>query len=95
MLDPVFDTAQCFTRVASPKVTSFVASVLRELKAPKSLSERNLAQLQLAERVSRQFDLDVVSAVEAVAPLYEAKFPKPKAIRPGIRRIGNASITLH
>lgn len=95
MIDPVFDTAQCFIRAHGARVATFIQSVLLELQAPKSLAARNLAQLQLAERVSRQFDMDVVSAVEAVAPLYERRFPKPLPKRAVVRRVGLASIVLH
>lgn len=94
MLDPMFNIADLFMHVAAPKVTSFIRSVLLELEPPKSMSDRNLAQLKLARRVAEQFDLEVVSAVEAVAPLYAARFPRPLPRPKMLRRIGNASIAV-
>lgn len=80
-LDNPFRTADVFVRTGAPHVESFIRSALREQPSPKSLRQRNLAQLLLAERVARQFELDndpqaaLRKAVEAVAPLYEQKFP--------------------
>jgi hypothetical protein len=70
-----FRTSDYFVRTGAPRVEAFIRSALSEQKPPKSLRERNLAQLQLAERVRGQFELDITSAVEAVAPLYGQKFP--------------------
>ena len=92
MLDPVFNVADLFMRVAAPKTTSFIRSLLMEEQAPKSFAERNLRQLVLAKRIAAQCELELVAAVEALAPLYESRFPKQPKPRRVIRRIGNASI---
>lgn len=92
MLDPVFGLTDMFLHTAAPRCTAFIASAIRELQAPKSLAERNLAQLLLAKRVSKQFELEITAAVEAVAPLYAAKFPKPQPKPRLLKRLGNASI---
>lgn len=71
-----FRTADVFVRTGAPHVDSFIRSALQEMKAPTSVRERNMAQLVLAERLLRQFELgDLTKAVECVAPLYAAKFP--------------------
>lgn len=80
-----FNTASVFIRTGSPQVGSFLESALRECQPPRSVKERNLAQLILAERLQRQFEFpDLVKAVEAVAPMYAARFPhaipKPRAL---------------
>lgn len=78
--DNPFATADVWIRTGAPKVDTFIHSALRELQPPKSVKERNLAQLVLAERLMRNFEFGtgnagLTKAVEAVAPLYSAKFP--------------------
>ena len=91
----VFEADAAYIRIASPRATAFIAALLVALNPPKSLAERNLEQLKLARKVAAQFDIDIVHAVEAVSPMYRAKFPPPPPPRKVVRRIGNASIILH
>lgn len=76
-MDNVFRTSDYFVRTGAPRTESFIRSVLNELPQPKNTRERNLQQLQLAERLRGQLggELDMIGCVEAVAPLYANKFP--------------------
>lgn len=57
------------------KVLRFITSVVAEQPAPKSLRERNLRQLQITERVHRQFGIDNIDALINVAEVYRQRFP--------------------
>jgi hypothetical protein len=91
----VFQADQQYIRIAAPFVTAYIAAALVAMTPPKSLAERNLDQLKLARKVAAAYEMDIVHAVEAVAPMYAAKFPKPQPPRKVVRRVGNASIILH
>lgn len=70
-----FDTSRAFIRTGAQRIDSFIRAELRKLQPPKDIRARNLAQLVLADRLRATYELDLVSAVEAIAPMYAAKFP--------------------
>lgn len=73
----LFHTPDVIVRTGSSRSTAFVIGRLAKTPKPVNLRDRNLAQLLLAREFAKRFDVDEVSAVEAVAPLYCAKFPLP------------------
>lgn len=59
----------------SAEVAEFVQSACSELPQPRSLAERNWAQLALTERVRGQFDIDRLDALVVVATVYGNRYP--------------------
>ena len=73
-MDP-FEGRRKSLQAASPRATAWTQARVAELPPPATIRDRNLAQLDLARRFAERFGVDLVHAVEAIAPLYAAKHP--------------------